>query len=60
MRAGAVLVLAGIAGFSFGLLWGKGTRTGVANNVKTDVSGGVITVQVDAQKSLLEGLQKIL
>lgn len=58
---GLVSVLAGlVAGFAFGLAWGAETRKRLSESVQTSVSGGVLTVTVDAKTAATEGLSALL
>ncbi|TVZ37690.1 hypothetical protein P886_2033 [Alteromonadaceae bacterium 2753L.S.0a.02] len=49
-----------VAGFTFGLAVGKGTREAAESNISTEYDGGVITVQVDAGQAVKTGLTEWL
>jgi hypothetical protein len=44
------------AAFVFGFVWGQGARKNAQSNVKTDMTGGVVTIEVDAGQAVKQGL----
>ena len=64
MKGGAILAVAALAGvaagFLVGFMWGNGTRSALGDNTQTELSGGVLTVRVDAGKAATQGLRGIL
>ena len=59
-RAAAFTAAAVVVGFVFGLAWGRNTRAAADSHVKTDLSGGVVTVQIDAAGAAEEGLANLI
>lgn len=60
MKPALVFALAGVAGFAVGFLWGQGTRSSLPSATRTDFSGGVLTVRVDARQAVSNGLGALL
>lgn len=46
-----------VAGFVFGYLWGNSARNATADNLDTDISGGIVTVRFNAFKTAVSGLR---
>lgn len=58
-KPAALMLLAVGVGFLVGLGWGRGTRDALPGSTSADVSGGVLTVKVDAGQAVANGLRSL-
>ncbi len=56
MKPGLFSLIGFVSGAVLGFAWSQGTKSALPGRVKTDVSGGIIRVEVDAKGAATDGL----
>ena len=60
MKPGLLSLLGFISGALLGFVWSQGTKSALPGRVKTNISGGIVTVEVDAKGAAKDGLLSLL